>query len=276
MESMYKDISILIIGFDGYKDVWDHCIDLLNTNWKDRPKTYLACSELQPQYEGVEVINAGADAEWSKKVQIALNHISTPYVLLLLEDFFISDKVDTAVISEAVELIKQNDIRFYQVLVQLVRQTAVKGAAFEGNKRIHIIPQNKRYAINLQAAIWNVEFLKEVVGTENYNAWQFEVRHLQVQNINQDKIQYLIDDRNIFNITHAVVQSKYLPGALKKLRKKGYYIDENEREVLSKKDNFKYMLKLFMYGITPEFMVKTFKKIGRLMKIDFVTDRVTK
>ena len=34
-----KDLSILIIGYDGYKDVWDIDIKLLNKYWSNRPKT---------------------------------------------------------------------------------------------------------------------------------------------------------------------------------------------------------------------------------------------
>ena len=51
------DVTVLIIGFDGYKDVWDHDIELMNKYWSERPKTYLANSELRPSYDKVEIIN---------------------------------------------------------------------------------------------------------------------------------------------------------------------------------------------------------------------------
>lgn len=46
--------------------------------------------------------------------------------------------------------------------------------------------------------------------------------------------------------------------------------------MLSPKDNFKYLLKLYMYEITPQWLVKPAKQIGKLMKVDFVTDRIAK
>lgn len=273
-KNVMDDISVLIIGFDGYKDVWDHDIALMNKYWPDRPKTYLANSELNPEYTGVEIINAGPNSEWSKKVQIALDRIETPYVLLLLEDFFITEYVDNKKIEEAIQLIEKDGILFYQLLVQLIKQTWEKGTPYKDNRNIKVIPPNKKYGINLQAAIWNKDFLKKTVGSENYNAWEFEVKQLGTDNYNSKKVEYLIDVRNILNITHAVVQSKYLRGAKKKLSSIGISIPESERQQLSKIDDFKYELKLFMYSATPKFLVKPFKSIGRLFKVDFVTDRV--
>lgn len=272
----FKDIAILFVGFDGYKDVWDHCFSLLNKNWSDRPKTYLACSELQPNYENVEVINAGKDAEWSRKVQVALEKIPQKYVLLMLEDFFVSDIVDNEVFDSVLNTVKTDGIKFYQVLVQLIHQSAIKGESYKGNKNIHIIPVDKKYPLNLQAAIWEKEFLEECVGKENYNAWQFEINQIERTNINRDRIEFLIDDRNICNITHTIVQSKYLPGAVKSLKKKGYIIGDNDRECLSKVEYYKYMLKLYMYEITPGFLVKPAKAIGKMLKVDFVTDRLSR
>lgn len=271
-----KDLSILIVGFDGYKDVWDIDIYLLNKYWSNRPRTYLATSLLKPDYDNVEIIAAGKDSEWSKKAYVALKEIKTKYVLLLLEDFFVSAPVENNKVIECLELMKEEKIKFYQVLVQLFKSTWEKGAPFHGNKRIHIIPQDKKYPLNLQAAIWDREFLIETIGEGNYNAWQFEIKQNSNSNINEGKIEYLIDDRNILNIEHTIVQSKYLRGPLKRILKKEPQIDIAGRGVLSVKENFKYQLKLLMYSLTPKFLVKPFKTIGRLLNIDFVTDRISK
>lgn len=275
MNNIYDEVSVLVVGYDGYIDVWNHFFDLMNKYWVDRPKTYLASSELCPKYENVEVINAGKDSEWSKRAYVALDKINTPYVILMLEDFFISDYVNNDIVEECLELIKSDNIKFYQILVQLVKQSWEKGKSYKGNKHIHIIPKNKKYGINLQAAIWKTDFLKEKIGRENYNAWKFEMNQLGVENYNKEKIEYLIDDRNILNITHAVVQSRYLRGAVKKMKKIGCNIDLEERPALSRKEDFKYNLKLLMYSITPKCLIKPAKTIGRLMKVDFVTDRLS-
>lgn len=276
MRNLYDDVSILVVGFDGYIDVWNHFFELMNQYWPNRPKTYLATSEAKPEYEGVEVVTAGPNTEWSLRARAGLEKITTPYVILMLEDFFITDYVDDALVKECLELVEQDNILFYQILVQLIKQTWEKGKPYKGDKRIHIIPSDKKYGINLQAAIWNTDFLREKIGTENYNAWLFEMKQLDSGRYNQEKIEYLIDDRNILNITHTVVQSKYLRGAVRKIERQGHHIDLSERPMLSKKDDFKYNLKLFMYSATPKWLVGPAKSIGRVMKVDFVTDRIAK
>lgn len=75
---------------------------------------------------------------------------------------------------------------------------------------------------------------------------------------------------------HTVVQSKYLLTAVKRIEKQGHHIDLNERPMLSKKDDFKYNLKLFMYSETSKWVAGPAKSIGRLMKVDFVTYRIAK
>lgn len=270
------NISILVVGYDGYIDVWNNFFDLMNKYWKDRPKTYLATSELKPYYKNVEVIPAGSNSEWSNRARNALKYINTPYVLLMLEDFYISDYVDNDKLKEVMNVVIDNDILYYQVLVQLLCQKWERGKAYKGNRRIHIIPKDKKYGINLQAAIWKTDYLRETIGCGNYNAWEFEIKQLKVNNCNEDRIEYLIDDRNILNITHAIVQSKYLRGAVKKMERIGHNIDLSERSVLSIKEDFKYNLKLFMYSVIPRKMHSFAKKIGRVFNIDFVTDRMEK
>ncbi len=276
LNDIYNDVSVLVVGYDGYIDVWNHFFDLMNKYWPDRPKTYLATSELVPIYDNVEVVPAGKNTEWSKRAMAALNKINTPYTILMLEDFFISDYVDNKKVKSCLDLVKKDDIKFYQILVQLVKQTWEKGKAYKGDRHIHVIPKDKKYGINLQAAIWQTQFLKEKIGTENYNAWQFEMNQLGNEIYNEKKIEYLIDDRNILNITHTIVQSKYLRGAVRKMEKIGHPIDLNEREVLNFKDNLKYNIKLLMYSLVPKCFVKPAKFVGKLMKIDFVTDRLSK
>ena len=275
-ENLYDEVSILVVGYDGYIDVWKHFFSLMNKYWPNRPKTFLATSEEKPEFEKVTVVAAGKNTEWSKRAQAGLAQINTPYVILMLEDFFISDYVNDDYVKDCLRMVKNDQIKFYQILVQLIKQTWEKGKPYKENRHIHIIPSDKKYGLNLQAAIWETDFLRQKIGDGNYNAWLFEMNQLEGQKYNVDKIEYLIDDRNILNITHAVVQSKYLRGAIKKMSRIGHPIDVAERSMLSRKDDFKYNFKLLMYSAVPKWLERPAKAIGKLFKVDFVTDRLSK
>lgn len=268
-----KKLTVLVVGYDGYIDVWNHDFALMNRYWKDRPRTILADAELRPDYDGVEVLNAGNDAEWSKKLIRALQVIETDYVILLLEDFFICDYVDNKKLLHAIQLMDNDHIDFYQLSTFGIIKNRYKGKPYKGNKKIKIVPIDRQYPINLQAAIWRKSFLQEKVGKGNYNAWVFELNHIN-EEVNTGKITCLVDTTNMLNITHGIVQSKYLRAAKRKLNRLGCNITDTERTVFSVSEDFKYQLKKVMSTIIPRKYYHLAKMIGRQIGIDFVSDRI--
>ena len=114
------NVALLIIGYDGYVDVWDSYFELLNKYWPStiRPKTYLVTSVLHPNYDGVEVISAGENSEWSNKARTALEQINEDYVVLLLEDFFTTRNVDGKKLEHIVNLMEDNNLTFCRILDQ--------------------------------------------------------------------------------------------------------------------------------------------------------------
>lgn len=231
---MKQDMTIVFIGFDGYSDMWDDCMKLFHMFWKDCPYRVLFVNNSKDvKYENVEVLHAGDDAEWSRKVQLAVEKADTPYICLLLEDFFVGEPIDSKVIDDTLKLIKEDDIRYFKI-VNNNRPLKNRDANYKGIKYLHVVPENDEYGVSLQAAIWKTDYLKEVLGTENYNAWKFEfdrVREAEGKTSQPNK-GVLVDDRNIFKIKHGVMQSKYLPFTVKYFKKKG--LDLNiQREIMS-------------------------------------------
>ena len=134
------NVALLIIGYDGYVDVWDSYFELLNKYWPStiRPKTYLVTSVLHPNYDGVEVISAGENSEWSNKARTALEQINEDYVVLLLEDFFTTRNVDGKKLEHIVNLMEDNNLTFCRIL----DQKKMKGKHFKKEKHIKIIPSS--------------------------------------------------------------------------------------------------------------------------------------
>lgn len=268
----YDNISLLIIGYDPYKDVWDHYFELLNKYWPDRPQTFLASNILMPNYENVTVIPCGEDAEWSKKVYTAIDAIPTDYVVLLLEDFFTTRPVNGDNFEDLVRIIEKNNVDF----CKLLNQTKIKGKSYDGKPYLHILDENSDYGISLQPAIWKKNFLKDLVGSDNYNAWIFELNQVRNKTHLRSDVVALGDDRNILEITHTVVQCKYLRKSIKVFEKQGYHIDTGTRPVMTFSENLKYDLKCRVSELSPKCLRPILKKIGKLMNVDFVSDRMEK
>ncbi|WP_050636209.1 hypothetical protein [Candidatus Stoquefichus sp. SB1] len=268
-EYKFDDIALLIIGYDPYVDVWNHYFDLLNKYWKIRPKTYLATNSLTPVYDNVEVIPVGENAEWSKKVYVASNKIKEKYIVLLLEDFFTTTFVNNDCFVELFDIIKKNNIDY----CKLLNQSKIKGICFQNYSYLHIIDKNENYGISLQPSIWNKDFLLTLLGNENYNAWIFELNQIENKIQNEKYINCIADDRNVLEITHTVVQSKYLRKAVRTFKRQKYYFNLKDREQMSLLETVKYRSKLYFSEYSPAILKKPLKGIGRLMGVDFVSDR---
>lgn len=219
---MTEDIlSIVVVSTDSYSDLWPDFFKCLKDNWPDCPyKVYLVNNTLNPNIDGVEVINCGENAQWSERTRIALNKIPTKYVCCLLEDFFISDKVDTAVVKEAIDFMEKEGFLYYKIL-SLSKFTTEN---YKSIPYLQTIPASYRYGISLMASIWDKNYFLEKIGKENYNPWKFEVDRLNEEKEAKDpfKTVGVYDNRNILKITHMVVQGKFIPHSLRIMRQKGY------------------------------------------------------
>lgn len=261
-------MAIVVIGFDGYSDIWKDFFTLFHKYWPECPyKIYLINNELDYKVKGVTTLHAGADAEWSRKVQMALEWIEEDYICLLLEDFYLGKEVQTRVVAHALKLMEEDKLKYYK----LNTFTAFQSENYKKYKYLHVIPENMDYGISLLPGIWQKEFLREKVGTENYNAWKFECDRLAEEKGKTSKPLKgcVYDKRNILHIVHGVVQGKYLPEAVQYFAKRGYVLNQSRRGVMSVWENFIYKCKRLNW---PSPLKKVLKKILRLFGMKFVTD----
>lgn len=239
-----KDLlTIVFIGFDGYSDLWDDCIGLFKHFWSNCPYKVLFVDNVKEvNWEGITSLHSGKDAEWSRKIQTAISNCNTPYICLLLEDFFVGDYIDNNIIKNTLQIIKDNNLSYYK-LVNMSRAVKNKDPMFKNYSFLHVIPENDEYGVSLQAAIWDVNYLKKLVGDENYNAWKFEFARVKdaQDKPNIPKQGCVFDDRNILNLQHGVIQSKYLPNTIKYFKKKGITLNIN-RPVMSYFNYYKIRL----------------------------------
>ncbi|MDY2627202.1 MAG: hypothetical protein SOW08_02620 [Lachnospiraceae bacterium] len=273
MTSLYDNkMTVVFIGFDGYSDLWDDCMDLYRRFWPDCPyRTLFVNNEKEAAFEGIDVIHAGADAEWSKKVQIAIERVHTPYICLLLEDFLVGDTINTRKVKNSLEFIEKHNIRYFK-LVNMNRAVKNRDPHYGEYRFLHVIQQSDEYGVSLQAAVWSKEYLSELLGTDNYNAWTFEFNRVREAAGKPDipNPGCVFDERNILNLHHGVIQGKYLPGTIKYFQRLGINLNV-KREVMSRMQYYK--LRLISRGkyMLPRSMRNPLKKILEKMGMKFVS-----
>ncbi len=270
---MIKDVAIVLTIYDGYEDMWDDCIRLLKKNWVDHPPIYVFTNEVEREWEDVFCMPVGKDAEWSLKVQKALEIVREKYFVMLLEDFYIGAHVSTRNFEELLSFVKSNQIDYCKLcenneVIHRKKKAYKKGFPYE------VIYEDQCYGISLQASLWRRDFLAKLVGSDNYNAWVFELRQVEKAKKGNHAVwpNAICDARNILNIKHGALQGKMLPPTVAYFQEKGDPLETN-RAVMDKKDYRNYYIKQLGQDVAPKWAVGFIKNIARRFGYTFVSDK---
>lgn len=237
-----SDLSIVVVSYDGYSDLWEDFFTLKNQNWANCPyPTYLANNVKNFQFKDVNVINCGLAAQWSDRARFALQNINTKYVCLMVEDFFISDVVSNDKFKSIISFMEKENICFYK----LQTMSKIKTPYFNGIKGLRVIPSNLPYGVSLTTAIWDREYLLSLIGPDSYNPWKFEINMVKQAEMAKEPFTCVgvFDETDPLHICHMVVQGKYIPSSLAEMKKRGYEINTSGRKTLSIVDVMKRNIK---------------------------------
>lgn len=170
---MVDDCALVILSHDAYSDLWANCVELHDRFWPTCPfRRYLAAETYAPRLANCEVLLSEASGQcWSEGLGRILTKLPTPYVLLMLDDFYINTHVDSDKVIRLLEEQRRNNWG----CMQLVPPPFLRHSGDEGlNEDTIVYAKGLPYRVSLQAALWNVTFLKSLLaGSES--PWQFEM-----------------------------------------------------------------------------------------------------
>ena len=270
MENKPK-LAIVGIFWDGYYDLWEDFLELKEKFWKNCPyPLYIVNQTKNLKYDksyDVTVIHAGEDAEYSRKVQKALQEIDADYFLLLLDDFFFTKNLEGPVLDGRILFMKDNQLNYYSMpLPEFLDKR--NGASFKGLSHIHNIETSREYTLSCQPAIWERGFLKKSIGTGNYNAWVFEGIYAKSKMSHTKEFldQCKIDISNILGLNHGALQGKMIPETIEALQRKGYHV-KNNREIMSVSECAVHKRKMKLKAMTPLLFQKIVKKFFKTKSV---------
>ena len=166
------DCTVLVCSCDKYADLLPPFAALWRKYWSDCPFETVLVTETKPDQELCfnRVVACGKGGNWCDRLLQALETISTPYVIMLCDDYYLSSTVDTAGILLRLGQAKNYDaanLRLIPNPVPGVRNSSpAEGGLFEYHK-------NTSYCIATQAGIWNREFLQSLAKGKS-SIWEFE------------------------------------------------------------------------------------------------------
>jgi len=162
--------TVLAPSCDAYSDLWRPFFTQFFANWPDCPFDVCLGSN-DAVYDDSRVVTITADhgRNWTNRVREQLRAIQTPYVLMILEDFFLRSPVQTADVLSCLAFIQQVDGH----MVRLVPRPA-PDVPVPGQPNIGSVLPGSPYRLSTQAAIWRRDTLIALM-RDDESIWQFEI-----------------------------------------------------------------------------------------------------
>lgn len=176
-------ISILVNSCDSYEDLWDPFFKLLSKYFSNDFDVYLNIEEKTPSIENVKVLNFPRNESWGKRFRNAIKQIDSEYIIILLDDFFLRQKVNVDEIMKcAKRLDEQRDIACFYFNDTGKRFTKEFVDDFTFSDYL-LAKKGAHYVYNLQPALWRKEDL--YINIQDFESpWSWEVLGSKYQTSN--------------------------------------------------------------------------------------------
>lgn len=173
---MENNCTVIVSSCDKYEDTWYPFFKILKEEWPDRPYPIVLITESKSfDYEDMNIrtlclYKPDQRVSWGRLLKRTLMRINTEYILFMLDDFFLFDRVDQKRIEQCIDWMDNDKniavFSFYRTHQPNIRDN--KYPHFE--KR----PLRAEYRLNCQAAIWRRKKLISYIRSHE-NPWQWEI-----------------------------------------------------------------------------------------------------
>lgn len=167
-------LTILVTSCDAYSDLLDPFSKLWTRFWPDCPYEIVLVTEMLPQNAEnlafTRIVCCGKGHSWTERLVIAIDTISSPYILMLCDDYFLCGPINSARIAHFVELIQKYD----SINLKLIKNGS-NVAPFSADPELGEYKKNSAYCIATQPSIWDKKFLSNLARNRARGSiWEFE------------------------------------------------------------------------------------------------------
>lgn len=173
--SELKDqITIVVNSCDNYEDLWVPFFTLLKKYWNPLDVRVILNTETKNfSLDGMEIEcihPADKDAPYGERMLNVLRNIKTPYVIPLLDDFFLRKNVDLQMVQSILGWMEKDKNIVYFNCDDTPVYVNWDSTTYPG---FHRIPNGNVYTLNMQAAVWRTSKLIKY-WKPNVSPWEWE------------------------------------------------------------------------------------------------------
>ena len=257
---MKSDFGVLILSCDKFSDLWNPFFQLFRKNWKDCPyPIYLGSNTVSFQDNHISTILSGEDRDWSSSFKTILQQIPHPYLLVWLEDFFITSTVDSQKIAKYVGFMQEHKARHVQPKSQVKPDSWFR-------EDIGVYEKGRPYRVNV-VGFWERNYLLNLL-IKGENPWNFEI--LGSYRTSYDDGFYCLHPAP-FSWINVVEKGYWFPKQLAYCQKHGVEIDLSKRHVLKGGKNWRSVFQMLYFDVVIKIPWKQRVKLMNVLRKLIIT-----
>ena len=172
-----SDMTIMVCSCDAYEDTWYPFFKLFSKYWPDCPYEIILNTESKIyEYPGLNIktfsFYKNGKVPYGKRMLRHLKEVKTPYLLVLMDDFFFRDDVKQEEIEKVKNYLASDKRAVVFSFQDVVDELNEKSAKYDGYYKR---PKYGEYKLNFQPAVWKTSvFQKTWSGRGFASPWDWE------------------------------------------------------------------------------------------------------
>lgn len=174
-------MTILFCSCDKYKDLWDPFFTIFKDQWNDCQYEILINTESETyHFEGLDIrtlslYKKGERVPYGKRMIDHITAIRTKYTMIVLDDFFLRDKVNESIIDTILNYMDKNtNIECIRLTPYQHRETYDRCVPSKELPGFYHVSKCSEYKLNFQVCIWRTDRLLGY-WREDDDPWRWEV-----------------------------------------------------------------------------------------------------
>ena len=255
---MSNDLGILVLSCDKFYDLWKPYFSLFQEYYDGSSQVYLGSNTVTFEGDKITTIYSGEDTDWSTSCRNILRQIPNKYILLLLEDIFITSKIDSDKINQHLQYMKDNKAKHIHLA------PTPKPDKWVLDQEFGVYEKGAPYRVNV-VGYWDKEYLLSLL-LDGESPWDFEIKG-SYRTAYDDGFYCL--QKPLFSSVHILEKGRWLPEAVNYNKKHNTSLEIEKRPILSSHTNFKSNLQEYYFNLMVKipwkFRVKLMNVLRKLL-----------
>jgi hypothetical protein len=157
-------VAVLVVSFDGYRDLWAPFFRCFFEQWRDCPyPVYLGSNTETFQHDKVRPIRVGKDRDYSSNLLEMLNQIPEGWVIIFVEDIFLTSQVDTTRVQDIVAAAQRKDTPHVHLMQRRYHHANVLPAYANPSGLLFELPKGLPYRVSINLCLWKKGVLVDLL-----------------------------------------------------------------------------------------------------------------